>query len=144
MAQGSAGTVGVDVVGRSGGEGPARGARGRPAPAIVRTARAGVVEGLVGAGGPCGADQVRGARSRGGDRRQPGRWTCRSGPLGGAARVVARLRREGHAVDAGMATAEYAVVMIAAVGFAGLLVLILSSGEVREALLSLVRDALSV
>ncbi|QZN85938.1 DUF4244 domain-containing protein [Cellulomonas sp. C5510] len=43
-----------------------------------------------------------------------------------------------------MATAEYAVVMIAAVGFAGLLVLILSSAEVREALLSLVRDALSV
>ncbi|MBD3780766.1 MAG: DUF4244 domain-containing protein [Micrococcales bacterium] len=43
-----------------------------------------------------------------------------------------------------MATAEYAVVMIAAVGFAGLLVLILSSAEVREALLGLVRDALSV
>ena len=46
--------------------------------------------------------------------------------------------------DAGMATAEYAIVLIAAVGFAGLLVVILSSGEVREMLLSLVRGALSV
>jgi hypothetical protein len=43
-----------------------------------------------------------------------------------------------------MATAEYAIVMIAAVGFAGLLVVILTSPEIREALTSLVRGALSV
>lgn len=53
-------------------------------------------------------------------------------------------RADGWARDAGMATAEYAIVMIAAVGFAGLLIVILSSAEVREALTSLVRDALSV
>ncbi len=46
--------------------------------------------------------------------------------------------------DAGMATAEYAVVLLAAVGFAGLLIVILTSGEVREMLTGLVRDALSV
>lgn len=46
--------------------------------------------------------------------------------------------------DAGLATAEYAVVLIAAVGFAVLLVVILSSNEVRETLLGLVQKALSV
>jgi hypothetical protein len=58
--------------------------------------------------------------------------------------VAAVLRGEGVPRDAGMATAEYAIVMIAAVGFAGLLIVILSSAEVRETLTSLVRDALSV
>jgi hypothetical protein len=82
-----------------------------------------------------------------------GRW------LGGAvlARAVRRLgtpvarrvdrvrgRFTGPARDAGMATAEYAIVMIAAVGFAGLLVVILRSAEIREALTTLVRGALSV
>lgn len=58
--------------------------------------------------------------------------------------TVATLTGERYPRDAGMATAEYAIVMIAAVGFAGLLIVILSSAEVREALTSLVRDALSV
>lgn len=58
--------------------------------------------------------------------------------------TAAALRGEGVPRDAGMATAEYAIVMIAAVGFAGLLIVILSSAEVRETLTSLVRDALSV
>lgn len=66
----------------------------------------------------------------------------------GAARAVARRAGAGgpggHGRDAGLATAEYAIVLIAAVGFAGLLVVILSSGEVREALMSLVRGALTV
>ncbi|MEV7973664.1 DUF4244 domain-containing protein [Cellulomonas sp. NPDC089187] len=53
-----------------------------------------------------------------------------------------RLRR--GVADAGMATAEYAVVLLAAVGFAGLLIVILSSSEVREMLTGLVRDALTV
>lgn len=56
----------------------------------------------------------------------------------------ARGRFAGMTRDAGLATAEYAVVMIAAVGFAGLLVVILRSSEIRETLTTLVRDALSV
>lgn len=45
--------------------------------------------------------------------------------------------------EAGMATAEYAIATLAAVGFAGLLVLILRSGEVRGLLTSLVEMALT-
>lgn len=45
--------------------------------------------------------------------------------------------------DLGMATAEYAVATLAAVGFAGLLFAVLRSGEVQELLLELVRRALS-
>lgn len=46
--------------------------------------------------------------------------------------------------DTGAATAEFAVVTMAAVGFAGLLVVILRSDEVRTILTDLVRNALSV
>ena len=46
--------------------------------------------------------------------------------------------------DAGMATAEYAIATLAACGFAGLLVALLRSGEVRGLLLGIVRRALSV
>jgi Protein of unknown function (DUF4244) len=46
--------------------------------------------------------------------------------------------------EAGMATAEYAIATVAAAGFAGLLVVILRSGEVRELLLGIVRSALSL
>lgn len=45
--------------------------------------------------------------------------------------------------DAGSATAEYAIATMAAVGFAGLLVVIMRSDEVRAILTGLVRDALS-
>lgn len=45
--------------------------------------------------------------------------------------------------EAGMATAEYAIATLAAVGFAGLLVVILKSDEVRGFLLNLIRTALS-
>ena len=48
----------------------------------------------------------------------------------------------GAGVTAGMATAEYAVATLAAVGFAGLLFAVLRSGEVQELLLELVRRAL--
>ncbi|HEV7740980.1 MAG TPA: DUF4244 domain-containing protein [Pseudolysinimonas sp.] len=44
----------------------------------------------------------------------------------------------------GAATAEYAITIMAAVGFAGLLVVILKSGEVQAILTGLVRTALSV
>ncbi|WP_312182096.1 DUF4244 domain-containing protein [Arthrobacter sp.] len=45
--------------------------------------------------------------------------------------------------EAGMATAEYAIATLAAVAFAALLVAVLSSGDVREMLLALIRGALS-
>ncbi len=45
--------------------------------------------------------------------------------------------------EAGMATAEYAIATLAAVGFAALLVAVLSSGEVRGLLMSLITSALN-
>jgi hypothetical protein len=45
--------------------------------------------------------------------------------------------------DSGAATAEYAIATMAAVGFAGLLVIIMRSDEVKEILLDLVRSALT-
>ena len=46
--------------------------------------------------------------------------------------------------EEGASTAEYGIVMLAAVGFAGLLVLILKSDEVRSMLLDIMRNALSI
>lgn len=46
--------------------------------------------------------------------------------------------------DTGAATAEYAVTTMAAVAFAGLLVVIMRSGEVRGILTDLVKRALTV
>lgn len=45
--------------------------------------------------------------------------------------------------DAGTATAEYAIATMAAVGFAGLLVVIMRSDQVRRILTSLVERALT-
>ena len=45
--------------------------------------------------------------------------------------------------ETGSATAEYAIATMAAVGFAGLLVVIMRSDEVRGMLTELVRNALS-
>ena len=53
-------------------------------------------------------------------------------------RIVTRARR-----DDGAATAEYAITIMAAVGFAGLLVVIMKSGEVQQILTDLVRNALA-
>ncbi len=53
-------------------------------------------------------------------------------------RLLARARR-----DEGAATAEYAITIMAAVGFAGLLVVIMRSAEVQQILTDLVRDALA-
>ncbi|MGV8911510.1 MAG: DUF4244 domain-containing protein [Rhodoglobus sp.] len=63
-------------------------------------------------------------------------------PLGASSslgRVRSRLRSE-----RGAATAEYAITTLAAVGFAGLLVVVLRSGEVRSMLTDIVRSALSI
>ncbi|KJQ55354.1 DUF4244 domain-containing protein [Microbacterium sp. SA39] len=46
--------------------------------------------------------------------------------------------------DTGAATAEYAITTMAAVAFAGLLVVIMRSDEVRGILTDLVRRALSI
>ncbi len=46
--------------------------------------------------------------------------------------------------DSGMATAEYAIATLAACGFAGLLLTLLTSGEVRTLLFGIVKRALSV
>lgn len=56
------------------------------------------------------------------------------------------LARVGSSVrgDQGAETAEYAIATMAAVGFAGLLVVILKGDEVREILTNLVRDALTM
>ncbi|GAA4629433.1 DUF4244 domain-containing protein [Cellulomonas oligotrophica] len=56
------------------------------------------------------------------------------------ATVAARVRTGTR--DAGMATAEYAIATLAAVGFAGLLVVILKGNEVKGLLLGIVRQAL--
>ena len=45
--------------------------------------------------------------------------------------------------DAGMATAEYAIATLAACGFAGLLLAILGSGQVKALLVGIIRRALS-
>ncbi|SDS90323.1 DUF4244 domain-containing protein [Paraoerskovia marina] len=54
---------------------------------------------------------------------------------------VAHLRAHG---EDGLATAEYAVATVAAVGFAGLLIALLSSDEVRGMLLSIIQGALTI
>lgn len=61
----------------------------------------------------------------------------------GLRRALTRLRSRLGSED-GSATAEYAVATMAAVGFAGLLVVILRGDEVRGVLTDLVRRALSV
>lgn len=46
--------------------------------------------------------------------------------------------------ERGMTTAEYAVGTVAATGFAGLLVALLSSDEVRDLLMKIVQSALGI
>ncbi|MET3951587.1 DUF4244 domain-containing protein [Arthrobacter sp. UYEF36] len=67
-----------------------------------------------------------------------------AGPLRGR-----KLRRPGgpsrlFGSETGMATAEYAIATLAAVGFAGILVFIMRSDEVRGFLLNLIRTALAL
>ena len=64
-------------------------------------------------------------------------------PAAGRADRTSSTRRRWLSED-GAATAEYAIVIMAAVGFAGLLVVIMRSDEVRGVLSDLVRSALSV
>ncbi|KRC60580.1 hypothetical protein ASE14_06165 [Agromyces sp. Root81] len=62
----------------------------------------------------------------------------------GRARTIVRRIAVRFAGERGAATAEYAVATMAAVGFAGLLVIILRGDEVRGILTDLVRNALTV
>lgn len=81
-------------------------------------------------------------------RTHPARALSASGPQG-----IATARRSGETRGArirsrlsseeGAATAEYAVATMAAVGFAGLLVVILRGDEVRGILTDLIRRALT-
>jgi Flp pilus assembly pilin Flp len=64
-----------------------------------------------------------------------------AGPTASRARLRSILRRVND--DEGAATAEYAITTMAAVAFAGLLVAIMRSDEVRGILTDLVRRALS-
>lgn len=59
-------------------------------------------------------------------------------------RRALRLFADVHSDDTGAATAEYAIATMAAVAFAGLLVVIMRSDEVRGILTDLVRRALTV
>ncbi len=54
-------------------------------------------------------------------------------------RALVRVRHD----DAGMTTAEYAVGTVAAAGFGGILIKLLTSDEMRNALWTLVSGALS-
>ncbi len=56
-------------------------------------------------------------------------------------RLLTRLRSRLHG-DAGMNTAEYAVGTLAAVAFAGLLLKVVTSDTVREALAAIIQRAL--
>lgn len=60
------------------------------------------------------------------------------------ARRAARLFADAQLDDTGAATAEYAIATMAAVAFAGLLVVIMRSDEVRGILTDLIRRALTV
>lgn len=59
-------------------------------------------------------------------------------------RPLTRRFRRRFDEERGAATAEYAIATMAAVGFAGLLVVILRSDEVRGMLTDIVRTALSI
>jgi hypothetical protein len=70
------------------------------------------------------------------------RWRAVRPSVGGTLVTRVRHLRE-LGTDAGMATAEYAIATLAAVGFAGLLVVILKGNEVKAMLMALVRQALA-
>lgn len=69
-----------------------------------------------------------------------------SSPLGAGVPALRRSSGLGQLVtnENGAATAEYAIATLAAVGFAGLLVVIMRSDEVRQMLTDVVRTALTL
>lgn len=90
-------------------------------------------------------EEVPASRSESGQTGRPGMSadvmpTFRTAPVD----AEAGPERLSRSRELGMATAEYAIATLAAVGFAGLLVVILRSDEVRGFLLGLIRNALSI
>lgn len=81
-----------------------------------------------------------------GTPRRPGQGQAGtySGQGGDTMFTVGSFLRRVREDDRGAATAEYAIATLAAVGFAGLLVVVLRSEEVRGMLSDLVRHALSI
>lgn len=80
---------------------------------------------------------------------EPGRTSRTQLPKWCAAPAIARTNanrtlRGRLRSECGAATAEYAITTLAAVGFAGLLVVVLRSAEVRTMLTEIVRSALSI
>jgi len=80
---------------------------------------------------------------------EPGRTSRTQPPKWCAAPAIVRFNanrtlRERLRSEHGAATAEYAITTLAAVGFAGLLVVVLRSAEVRTMLTDIVRNALSI
>lgn len=71
-------------------------------------------------------------------------WLSRRQSRRMSRRMSRRLSRRWFVDDRGAATAEYVVATMAAVGFAGLLIVILRGDEVRSILTDLVRNALTV
>lgn len=115
-----------------------------PSPAAEHEHRATVIALPSSGARPLGPDATRR------DRPVPRRSRRAGATLGRRAAAVARgprrvvLRGRGALADAGMATAEYAIATLAAVGFAGLLLVVLRSGEVKNLLTGLIKRALSV
>ena len=103
--------------------------------------------GADGTDGTDGTDSTDGTeRSDNTERTDSTDGTSAAGTDGSATapvRPAGRVRRS-RMRDAGMATAEYAIATLAACGFAGLLVTILASGEVRGMLLRIVERALTL
>lgn len=88
-----------------------------------------------------GGSQPRVSQARAPRLRGPGLRVLRRGePRPGAAAGEKRIAAVGD--DRGAVTAEYAIVILAGVAFAGLLVAILRSDEVRQVLVDLVQNAL--
>lgn len=91
-----------------------------------------------------GHEQAAGSGAAGGAAGAAHEVVTRRGRWSAVGRARARLDRAvAQGAEAGMATAEYAIATVAAAGFAGLLIAILRSDEVRGLLLDIVRGALS-
>lgn len=121
-----------------------------PIPTTVPEAAAGGPA-AVADGAPQGDRPAQAARSAADDRSTtdgqpaPDEVLVPGGACGGRVRGWrAAVRRRVGGGDVGMATAEYAIATVAAAGFAGLLIAILRSDEVRGLLLGIVRGALAV
>lgn len=78
------------------------------------------------------------------DAMRPGRARSATGRPAALPTLTRRRAAALFGDDSGAATAEYAITTMAAVAFAGLLVVIMRSGEVRGILTDLVRRALTV